>query len=95
MEKTMTPEEIKDHTLEFQIWPAVGGWIVRVSRRGASVTARYYCLGVEDIVTKLKEETREFYCEETDALERKIDADVDVAGACCPECEDQVIVEKP
>ena len=75
----MTPEEIQAHTLEFQIWPAyVGGWIVRVSKRGTFVSTRH-CVDVEDAVRKLKEETLEFYCEETD----------------CPECEDQTIVEKP
>ena len=88
----MPPDE--EQTLEFKIWPAsAGGWIVRIQKHDRAKARHYWDLG--DIVSKVQEETVAFYEEITAELQAKIDADLDVTRACCPECEDQTIVEKP
>lgn len=94
----MTPEQIQERTLAFIIRPAdvVAGWIIRVFKYGNEISFESkHDYDIEGLIDTLRQQTLEFYGQEFAELEARINGDPDVAGACCPEGEDQAVIEKP
>jgi hypothetical protein len=82
------PDEIKSRTLEFCIKPSPesGYEIIIIKGRNPNRHRSCHRIDLGGVLELLAVETVNFYGGED--LERRIEADPDVAGLCCPECED-------